>query len=70
MIRTIIQDLLDTPAFMRLSSSKRAALEDIAACGTEACGLHREQCDHCGDKRLVPNTCGNRACPYCQGAER
>jgi hypothetical protein len=70
MIRDIIQDCLDTPAFYRLSSGQRAALEDIAACGTEACGLHREACDHCGDKRLAPNTCGNRACPYCQGAER
>jgi hypothetical protein len=47
-----------------------AALLDIAACGTVACGTHEEVCDHCGDRRRVANTCGNRACPLCQGAAR
>jgi hypothetical protein len=54
----------------RLASYQRRALEDIAACGTEACGVHRQICDHCGDQRMVPNTCQNRSCPHCQGRER
>jgi hypothetical protein len=54
----------------RLQPYQQAALDDIAACGTSACGLHHEVCDHCGDGRLVPNTCGHRSCPHCQGAGR
>lgn len=54
----------------RLTDHQWKALADMAACGTEACGLHREVCDACGSKRLVPNTCGNRSCPHCQGGER
>ena len=54
----------------RLQPYQQAALDDIAACGTPACGLHHEVCDHCGDGRLAPNTCGHRSCPHCQGAER
>lgn len=54
----------------RLQPYQQAALDDIAACGTPACGLHLEVCDHCGDGRVVPNTCGHRSCPHCQGAER
>lgn len=54
----------------RLQPYQQAALDDIAACGTPACGLHHETCDHCGDGRFAPNTCGHRSCPHCQGAER
>lgn len=46
------------------------ALEFIAACGTAAMGFHDEACDACDDRRLVPNTCGNRSCPHCQGRVR
>jgi hypothetical protein len=46
------------------------ALDAIATCGTAAAGLHLEFCDNCGDRRLKPNTCGNRCCPHCQGHER
>jgi len=45
-------------------------LEAIAACGTAAMGFHEDACDACGDRRLVPNTCGNRSCPHCQGRVR
>jgi hypothetical protein len=64
-------DLLDEPQLaLRLRHYQRSTLLDIAACGTEACGLHRERCDHCGDQRVVANTCGNRSCPHCQAGER
>ena len=45
----------DDPGLVaRLSPHARAALDDIAACGTPACGLHHELCDHCGSHRLAP----------------
>jgi hypothetical protein len=53
-----------------LTSYQRTALDDIAVCGTEACGLHSQICDLCGDIRSVPNRCDNRSCPLCQGAAR
>lgn len=54
----------------RLSTHQHATLETIATCGTPAAGVHLEVCDGCGDKRMVPNTCGNRCCPHCQGKAR
>jgi hypothetical protein len=73
-IGTIIRDHLlsvDQPQLrLALTPHQRQTLLDIAACGTEACGLHRQRCDHCGDERMVANTCGNRSCPHCQAGER
>jgi hypothetical protein len=61
----------DDPALrQRLRPYQLRALEEIATCGTAAAGLHVERCDHCGDIRMRPNTCGNRSCPHCQGQER
>jgi hypothetical protein len=74
MIGTLLRehlDLLDQPQMhLALRPHQRQTLLDIAACGTEACGLHWQACDHCGDKRIVANTCGNRSCPHCQAGER
>jgi hypothetical protein len=74
MIGTIIRDHLavldQCPLRLHLRPHQRETLLDIAACGTEACGLHRQRCDHCGDERVVANTCGNRSCPHCQAGER
>lgn len=71
LLRQIMQDHADAPDLRpRLPGYAHAALLDIAACGTVACGTHEEVCDHCGDRRQVANTCGNRACPLCQGAAR
>jgi hypothetical protein len=61
----------DDPVLLAgLRDYQRRALEDIAGCGTAACGMHVEICDHCGDQRLAPNTCQNRSCPHCQGRAR
>ncbi len=60
----------DAGLLARLSAHQRATLDAIATCGTAAAGLHRQACDACGDERLVPNTCGNRSCPHCQGRAR
>jgi hypothetical protein len=71
LLRRIMQDHGDAPGLRPLMTDyAHAAVLDIAACGTVACGTHDEVCDHCGDRRQVPNTCGNRACPLCQGAAR
>jgi hypothetical protein len=58
------------PLSSKLRPYQIQALLDIAACGTAACGLHAQRCDHCGHERIVANTCGNRSCPHCQSGER
>jgi hypothetical protein len=71
MIRGIALAHGDDPALRtHLSSHQRATLDAIATCGTAAAGVHLEACDACGDRRYVPNTCGNRCCPHCQGHAR
>ena len=71
MIRDIALAHGDDPGLRaQLRPDQVRALESIAACGTAAMGFHEEACDHCGDARLVPNTCGNRSCPHCQGRVR
>jgi hypothetical protein len=45
------------------------AIRDIIACRTEAMGVHVEECDGCGEQRLVPHSCRNRLCPTCHAAE-
>jgi len=58
------------PLSRQLRPYQRETLMDIAACATEACGLHPQRCDQCGDTRIVANTCGNRSCPHCQAGHR
>lgn len=70
MIRDLLLDHGAGPGLSHLREYQRRALETIATCGTVAAGLHWESCDHCGDHRLVPNTCGHRGCPHCQARER
>jgi hypothetical protein len=61
----------DDPALRAgLRPDQIRSLDAIAACGTAAMGFHEEICDSCADIRLVPNTCGNRSCPHCQGRMR
>ena len=50
--------------------AQRGVLRAIAHCRTAVLGGHREQCDACGQQRLAYNSCRNRHCPKCQGAER
>jgi hypothetical protein len=70
MIRAIALDHGHDPGLASLPAYQHAALEAIASCGTIAAGVHAERCDHCADVRWVPNTCGHRSCPHCQGRER
>jgi len=45
-------------------------LHAIEVCRTAALGGHIEQCDHCGHRRPVYNSCRNRHCPKCQALAR
>jgi hypothetical protein len=42
----------------------------IEVCRTAALGGHVESCGHCAATRNAYNSCRNRHCPKCQGAER
>jgi hypothetical protein len=53
-----------------LSGSRRRAMDAIERCRTAALGGHIEQCDGCGHRRIVWNSCRNRNCPKCQGLAR
>jgi ribosomal protein S18 len=52
------------------SRAQRRVLRAIARCRTAALGGHREVCDDCGHPRITYNSCRNRHCPKCQGAQR
>jgi predicted Zn-ribbon and HTH transcriptional regulator len=45
-------------------------LHAIEVCRTAALGGHVEQCNHCGYRRPVYNSCRNRHCPKCQSLAR
>ena len=47
-----------------------SVLRAIEICRTATLGGHVEQCGHCAHTRHAYNSCRNRHCPKCQGAER
>lgn len=47
-----------------------SVLRAIEICRTATLGGHVEQCGHCAYTRHAYNSCRNRHCPKCQGAER
>ena len=53
-----------------LSGQQRRALKDIRNCRTAALGGHLQQCDRCGHRVLLYNSCRNRNCPKCQATAR
>jgi hypothetical protein len=54
----------------RLTPTQRKALAALAACRTAAMGARRWRCRDCGGERIVYNSCRDRHCPKCQGAQR
>lgn len=46
------------------------AMSAIETCRTAALGGHVYACDACGERQIAYNSCRNRHCPKCQGAER
>jgi hypothetical protein len=53
-----------------LSREQRKALRDIRDCRTAALGGRVEQCDRCGHRVILYNSCRNRHCPKCQATAR
>jgi hypothetical protein len=53
-----------------LSGPQRRALKDIRDCRTAALGGHLRQCDRCGHRVLLYDSCRNRHCPKCQATAR
>jgi len=53
-----------------LSYEQLRAMRAIEVCRTAVLGGHLEKCDRCDFKRNAYNSCRNRHCPKCQGAER
>lgn len=49
-----------------LSTSQLKAAQHIMDCRTPAMGGHVNQCDHCGHRIIVYNSCRDRSCPVCQ----
>ena len=49
----------------RMLPSHRRAIEDIAACRTQAMGGHLYECGGCGKRFHVYHGCRNRSCPAC-----
>jgi len=45
-------------------------MQAIEVCRTAALGGHVEECNHCGYRRPVYNSCRNRHCPKCQTLAR
>ncbi len=43
---------------------------DILNCRTPWLGGHIEECDHCGEEKILYNSCRNRHCPKCQNSHQ
>ena len=53
-----------------LSRQQKRALRDIRDCRTAALGGHLHECDRCGHRVILYNSCRNRHCPKCQATAR
>ena len=49
-----------------LSADQSKVVQDILNCRTPVLGGHVQQCDHCGHRTTLYNSCLNRHCPKCQ----
>ncbi|MEE8208320.1 MAG: IS91 family transposase [Nitrosomonadaceae bacterium] len=49
---------------------QRRIFRALRQCKTAALGEHWQACDNCGVVKVHYNSCGNRHCPQCQGANR
>jgi len=53
-----------------LSREQRKALRDLRDCRSAALGGRVEECDRCGHRVILYNSCRNRHCPKCQAMAR
>jgi len=52
------------------SLHKRKVISSIQNCRTEALGGREEECDCCGHRVVLYNSCRNRHCPQCQSMKK
>ncbi|MFL5334410.1 MAG: IS91 family transposase, partial [Geminicoccaceae bacterium] len=52
-----------------VSLDQLKVMSAIETCRTAALGGHVEGCEACGHRRIAYNSCRNRHCPKCQGAQ-
>ena len=55
---------------LKLNSYEKRILGALKVCRTATLGGHAEACGRCGEVKVHYNSCGNRHCPGCQGANR
>ena len=53
-----------------VNSYELRILSALRACRTASLGGHQQACNSCGEVKVYYNSCGNRHCPQCQGANR
>ena len=53
----------------RLLPSHHRALAAMSTCRSALSPRMQVQCEDCAEQRLVPHSCGHRACPHCQHHE-
>ena len=53
-----------------LCVAQHRVMRAIETCRTAALGGHKEECGHCGYRRISYNSCRNRHCPKCQSRAR
>ncbi len=56
--------------YPKASLQERKVLRSIEICRTEALGGRIEECDYCGYKIILYNSCRNRHCPQCQSMKK
>jgi len=69
--KTEVADILDAYGSEylkthRLCPDQQKVYQAILHCRTAFMGGHLQECDYCGHKRPVYNSCRNRHCPKCQ----
>lgn len=52
------------------NSWQMRTLDAVRRCRTASLGAHVDGCSTCGHLRISYNSCRNRHCPKCQGAQR
>jgi nucleoid DNA-binding protein len=71
-IKLTLQQILQQhlSATTKLNSYQRSVLTKLQQCKTPDLGGHWQACNECGVIQKHYNSCGNRHCPQCQGANR
>jgi rubrerythrin len=54
----------------RMSRDQLQVMKSLERCRTGELGAALYRCDACGRDHVVPQSCGNRHCPQCQGHKR